>query len=220
MPGTAFAHAAGVSASQAGASVSLADAILRASAWMENYCRQGTPTGDRSLYAISRTERWGMPGTRAWLDGDAVLAVRPGHFPVQSVASVSVTLLDATALSLDVSQSQVASSGRLIEQPLTLTAFTALPVVPSGPLLSRSRRAWVSVAYTGGVSPGSLPYDMAQACVWATSELLGERRNPWGAASVRQGKFALEARLRGDTTGDSILLLQAKAALELYRART
>jgi hypothetical protein len=50
------------------------------------------------------------------------------------------------------------------------------------------------------------------------SELLSQRRNPTGAARVHQGKFELEARLRGDETGDSILLMQAKAALEPYRA--
>jgi hypothetical protein len=160
-PGTAFAHAAGVAASQAGTSGSLADVILRASAWMENYCRQGSATGDRSLYAISRMERWGAPGSRAWLDGDAVLAVRPGHFPVQSVATVTVTLLDGTALSLDTTQTQVVSSGRLIELPLTLTSYASLPVTPGGPLLSRSRRQWVSVTYTGGVTVGELPYDVA-----------------------------------------------------------
>ncbi|MGE5335290.1 MAG: hypothetical protein ACM3N4_11360, partial [Nitrososphaerota archaeon] len=68
-PGTLWPHAPGVSASQAGASGSLAEAILRASAWMEGYCQQGT-SPDRSLYAISRTEQWGMPGTRAWIDRD------------------------------------------------------------------------------------------------------------------------------------------------------
>lgn len=221
-PGTAFAHAAGVSASQAGTGGSLAEALLRASAWMENYCRQGSATGDRSLYSVSRTERWGMPGTRAWLDGDDVLATRPGHFPVQAVASLAVTLTDGTALSLDVSQAQVVSSGRLIEVPVVL-APGAYPVVPSGPLLSRWRRQWVSVTYTGRIAVGqgtTAPYDVQQACVWVTSELLGQRRNPWGAARVRQGKFELEARLRGDLSGDSILLLQAKAALEAYRART
>jgi len=216
-PGTAFAHAAGVSASQAGSGGSLAEALLRASGWIENYCRQGSATTDRSLYALSRTERWGMPGARSWLDGDNVLAVRPGHFPVQSVATLAVTLADGTTLSLDVSQAQVVSSGRLIELPVALIGG-AYPVVPSGPLLSRWRRQWVSVTYTGGIAIGAAPYDVQQACVWVTSELLGQRRNPWGAARVRQGKFELEARLRGDASGDSILLLQAKAALEAYRA--
>jgi len=117
-PGTAFAHAAGVSAAQAGAGGSLAEALLRASAWMENYCQQGSATGDRSLFALGRTERWGMPGVRAWLDADGVLVVRPGHFPVQAVASLAVTLWDGTAVTLDVSGAQIGASGRMIETPV------------------------------------------------------------------------------------------------------
>ena len=53
-PGTRFAHAPGVSASQGGSSGSLANAILRASAWIENYCRQGTGATDRSLFVAAR----------------------------------------------------------------------------------------------------------------------------------------------------------------------
>src|SRR5512143_2068942 len=56
--GTAYAHAAGVSVSQAGASGCLAATILRACGIIENYCQQGSMGGDRSLYAVARTERW------------------------------------------------------------------------------------------------------------------------------------------------------------------
>jgi hypothetical protein len=59
-PGTALAHASGVSASQAGTAGPLAEANLRACGWIENYRRQGSAAGDRSLYALSWTERWGM----------------------------------------------------------------------------------------------------------------------------------------------------------------
>ena len=70
-PGTRWPYAPGISLSQAGATGSLAEVILRASAWIEGYCQQGTAT-DRSLYALSRTEQWDMPGARAWLDRDVV----------------------------------------------------------------------------------------------------------------------------------------------------
>jgi hypothetical protein len=116
-PGTTLAHAPGISASQAGAGGSLADAILRASAWIENYCQQGTPS-DRSLFAASRTERWGMPGRRALLDVDGLLAVRPGHFPVQSVASLALLLPSGAIQSIDASLAQITGEGRLIEAPL------------------------------------------------------------------------------------------------------
>jgi hypothetical protein len=111
-----------------------------------------------------------------------------------------------------ISVSQAGAAGSLAEAPL-LAGLDPLMV------LSRSLRTWVSVTYVGGVTPGALPYDLAQACIWVTSELLAERRNPSGAARIRQGKFELQARPWGDRSGDSTLLLQAKAALEPYRAQ-
>ncbi len=214
-PGTVFAHAPGVSASQAGSGGALAEALLRASAWIENYCRQGASAGDRSLFAMSRVERWGMPSSRAWLDRDDILCLRPGHFPVQSVASLSLESAPGQALSLDVSRVELVASGRLIELPLAATALQPGQVHFTG--VSRGRRQWVVAAYSGGIAIGAVPYEVRQACIWVASEILGQRRNPTGAALVRQGKFELQARPWGDRTGDSSLLLQAKAALEPYR---
>ena len=218
--GTQFAHGAGVSVSQAGSAGALAEVILRASAWIENYCRQGTPGGDRSLFAVSRMERWGMPGTRAWLDRDATLTLRPGHFPVQSVSALSVDLGQGQTIEFDVSQAELPASGRIVEVPLVMSN----PVSPASLALltseglSRSRRQWVVVTYTGGLPVGAVPYDVQQACVWVVSELLGQRRNPTGAAGVKLGKYEVQARPRVDPLADSILLTQAKAALEAYRA--
>jgi len=158
-----------------------------------------------------------MPSARAALDRDNVLLVRPGHFPVQSVAALAVESLPGQSLSLDVTQLELPTNGRLIEAPLSaaLAAAPGQPLAGSG--LSRARRAWVTLTYTGGIPVGAVPYDMQQACIWVASELLAVRRNPSGAALVRQGKFELQARPRGDTTADSILIHQAKAALEPYR---
>lgn len=220
-PGTQWPHAPGVSASQTGSAGALAEVILRASGWIENYCQQGGSAGDRSLYAVSRTERWGAPSLRAALDRDGVLALRPGHFPVQSVSALTLESAPGERLSLDVTQAEVTTGGRQIETPLAAAT-------PSGPVqlglwepgqLSRSRRRWVTITYVGGLTAGAIPYDVQQACVWLVSDLLGARRNPTGAAMVRMGRFELQARPRGDTTGESILMMQAKAALEAYRER-
>ena len=220
-PGTQFAHAPGVSVSQAGTGGALAEAILRASAWIETYCQQGTPTGDRSLFAVSRMERWGMPSARAWLDRDGVLALRPGHFPVQAVTALSVELGVGETVNFDVTQIEQGSGGQVIEVPILL----ANPVNPT-PLallsasgLSRARRQWVVVTYMGGLTIGAAPYVIQQACIWVTSELLAQRRNPSGASDVKLGKYELQQRPRTDPSGDSLLLIQAKAALEPYRAR-
>jgi hypothetical protein len=198
-----MAHAPGVSASQAGAGGSLAEVILRASAWIENYCQQGT-SADHSLFALSRTEKWGMPGRRALLDVDGTLVIRPGHFPVQSVASLAVQLPSGATQNLDLSLAQITGEGR---------PFAVIPTA-----LTRARRQWVIVTYTGGCAAGAVPYDVQQACVWMVSELLSARRNPSGAATVKQGTNELVARPWRDTIGDSILLTQAKAALAAWRS--
>ncbi len=205
-PGLAQTHGAGAALSPAGASGALAETILRASAWIENYCRQGTP-GDRSLYALPRVERWGLPGPRAWLEPDGALVLRPGSFPIQAVTALSVEPSPGAALALDVTQIEAPSGGRLIEVPAPALAG-----------MMRGGRGWLSLSYTGGpAAPGSPPYDLRQACIWVVSDLLAQRRNPSGAAAVKLGAFELQARPRTDPTGDSILLLQAKAALQAYR---
>ena len=208
-PGATQAHAAGVSASQAGAAGALAEIILRASAWAESYCRQGGP-GSRSLFALPRVERWGLPGVRAWREPDGGLTIRPAHFPAQTVTSLTVEAFPGASASLDVSQIELTASGALIEVPAPALAPTALP--PGG-----SSRCWVTVGYNGGVSLGAVPGELRQALVWVVSDFLAQRRNPTGAAAVRMGRFELQARPRDDPSGDSILLLQAKAALQPWR---
>jgi hypothetical protein len=213
--GTTQTHAPGVSASQAGAGGSLAEVILQASAWIENYCQQGT-SADHSLFALSRTEKWGMPRRRALLDVDGTLVLRPGHFPVQLVASLAGQLPSGATQNLDLSLAQITGEGRLIEAPLVITGAAPFAVIPTA--LTRAGRQWVSVTYTGGFAVGAVPYDMQQACIWMVSELLSARRNPSGAATVKQGTNELVARPWRDTTGDSILLVQAKAALAAWRS--
>lgn len=219
-PGTAFAHAAGVSISQAGASGALAEVILRASAWIENYCQQGASGGDRSLFAIQRTERWAMPTMRAHIDRDNTLVVMPGHFPVQSLTSISVELGQGQSLALDATQLELQTTGRLVEIPYMLlggpTVGQQLLLESRG--LSRSQRQWATLTYTGGVSYGAVPYDVQMAAVWVVSDMLSLRVNPTGAAEVNIGKVRRVHRQRGDAVGDSILLLRAHDALEPYRA--
>ena len=158
-----------------------------------------------------------MPGNRAWLERDRVLCLRPGHFPIQTVAALSLESAPGQALSLDVTQIELVSSGRLIEIPLAAGLLQAGQVIFPGAGVSRRRRQWVVATYSGCIAIGTVPYEVRQACFWVASEFLGQRRNPTGAALVRQGKFELQARPWGDRSGDSTLLLQAKSALEPYR---
>ena len=231
-PGTLFAHTAGVSISQAGTAGSLAEVILRASAWVENYCQHGGPAGayggDRSLFAVARTERWAMPSMRAHIDRDSTIVVMPGHFPVQSVSSLTVELGLGQSLALDVSSMEQQTAGRLVEVPYLLlggpTVGQQLMLETKG--LSRSQRQWAVVTYTGGVASGAsgalaselVPWDIGQAMVWVVSELLAQRRNPTGASEYVLGKLRVVQRQRGDLVGDSLLLLRAHDILQPYRA--
>ena len=216
--GTAFAHGPGVSASQSGTAGSLAETLVRASNWVDGYCQQGT-SFDRSLFASQRTERWAIPGRRGGLDVDGILWVRPGHFPVQAVTGLMVDAGYGQTTDLDSTQAEVTSDGRMVEIPaLTLAPVTAgAAATPGLDRSSRFRRQWVSIIYLGGFTPGELPYGIQQATIWVASEMLAQRRNPSGAALLRQGKFEMQLRLRGDPVDESLLLSKARAALEPFR---
>lgn len=220
-PGTAQAHAAGVSVSQGGSAGALAELILRASAWIEGYCQQGSAATDRSLFAATRTERWSMPTSRAYLDRDSVLVVRPGHFPISSVSALSIEFGQGQSLSFDASQVELASGGRLAQLPYLLGASPTpgqqLLLESHG--LSRARRQWAVITYVAGLPVGALPYDVQLACAWIVSDLLALRQNPGGVAEVRLGKKALVAHQRGDLSADSLLMRRAKDALEPYKER-
>jgi hypothetical protein len=220
-PGAALAHGAGVSISQGGTAGALAEIILRASAWIEGYCQQGSPATDRSLYAATRTERWSMPTSRAYLDRDGVLFVRSGHFPITSVSALSVEFGQGQSLSFDVTQVELASGGRLVQLPYLLAASPApgqqLLLESRG--LSRARRQWAVITYAAGLTAGAPPYDVQLACAWIVGDLLALRQNPTGAAELRLGKKALVAHQRGDPSCDSLLMRRAKDALEPYKER-
>jgi hypothetical protein len=198
---------------------------LRASAFVENYCQQGSSGTDRSLFAVARTERWAMPTMRAQIDRDRVIVVMPGHFPVQSVASLTVEFGQGQSLALDVSQVEQAASGRLVEVPYLLLGSPSVgqQMLLETAGLSRSRRQWAVLTYTGGVAYASgsyaaMPWDVQQAAVWVVSDFLAQQFNPTGAAELVIGRVNRIQRQRGDEVGDSILLLRAHDILEPYRA--
>lgn len=218
-PGTLFAHSSGVCVAQGGALGSLPEILLRASAFAEEYCQQGTAATDRSLFAVARTELWGMPSARAYLDRDSVVCCRPGHFPVQSVSAASIQFGQGQSLALDVTQLQN-TGGRLVELPYLLQTSPTVGVqlLLENRGLSRSRRQWLSLTYTGGFTPGSVPYGVAQAVTWIASDLVAQRLNPTGASELDLGKRRVVQRQRGDVVGDSILLLRARDMLDPYRS--
>jgi hypothetical protein len=217
----AFAHAAGVSISQAGSGGCLAEVILDASADAENYCMQGSDATDHSLFALSRTERWEMPSTRAFLTNDLTLSIRTGHFPVQSISALSVDIGLGQTLTLDATHAELPSGGRVVELPYIMTnaltpglEFLLDRFGPYG--FDRSGPYWANVTYIGGFNAGAVPYDFQRAVVLMVSDLLSQRQNPTGASEIGLGKRKLVQRQRGDLVGDSLLLLRAHDLLDNY----
>jgi hypothetical protein len=226
--GLQAAHAAGVCVATGGAAGSLADVLVRASAWVEGYCGQGRPgnASDPMLFALSRSERYRLPGPHAVLDPAGVLTVRPLHFPVQSVSALTLDWGQGQTWTLDASQIEFPETARGFDMPpplpvLGTTGFVGplggLPRAWSDIALSRAGPIWVACTYTGGLTAGALPYDFVQGVGWVACHFLGYRENPTGAAERRLGKKALVSRLRGDIGDESLLLADAKRALAAYR---
>jgi len=206
---------------QGGTLGSLPEILLRASAFAEEYCQHGTAGTDRSLFAVARTELWGMPSSRAYLDRDSVVCCRPGHWPVQSLSAASIQFGQGESLSLDVTQ-LMNTGGRLVELPYLLQTPPTIGVqlLLENRGLSRSRRQWLSLSYSGGFGYGAVPYGVQQAVTWIASDLVAQRLNPTGAAELVLGKRNVTQRQRGDEVGDSILLLRAHDMLDPYRSET
>ena len=76
---TAYQHAAGVNIASAGIAGSLPDMLVRASRRADLYCAQG-PMGapERTLYALSRSEIYRMPTSRAHVTVDMTAESGPG----------------------------------------------------------------------------------------------------------------------------------------------
>lgn len=215
--GTAAAHAAGVNVSSAGASGCLADAIIRASRAMENYCRQGPDGGaDRALYAVARTERTMGPSLRCAFDPDYTLKLRPWRWPVQSLSAASVQYGADAPLGLNISYAALLTDGKVIAIP-----FVALNPPPALIAIIGARGLGFIATWTYIAGPcttdalSSVPDDLRQACYLLVADILAQRQNPYGLSEQQQGKLHRLHRLRGDRW-TTMLHERARELLEPY----
>lgn len=216
---TAYAHSAGVVYCTDGAAGSLGEQIFIASRYIEDdVCHQ-------ALWQTSYTgEILTMPTMRASIDNQANLHFRPRHFPITALFSVSVISNQQLSWSYDPTQAIIDSDQQTVDLPQValLTSngnppnqtYTGNPWVTPGML--RSRNAWVTIAYTAGFAVGSLPPVVTRAATLLTSEMFSQVVNPVGADSINQGKRQVVFAIRGDTSGESLLVKQAKQLLSPY----
>lgn len=223
-PGVTYAHAAGVSISSAGTAGCLASMIARASREIETICKQGGDGAtDRQLFAKSRTEMLSGPNSfRAAFDNEHGLRLRPYHFPITAVASLTVQFGAQSASSIDLTYQEIPDGARSLYIPLARTTGTApIAFYPYG-VWPRNLRFVATLSYTGGPISGSttdsVPFDIKDALYLLLLDQVGRRENPQGAASVRRGDFQFEARLRGDKSGRSLNRTEAEDKLAQYTA--
>ncbi len=217
------AHNAGINVASAGTQGCLADILVRAAAWVESICKQG-PDGatDRTLYAKSRVEKIAGPSQfRAAFDPDGTFILRPYHWPVTAVATLTIQMGAVTAQTIDLTFLQLPDAAKSIRIPAAQALGTSPPIVTYvSSFWPRNYPFMATLTYTGGPIPAatlsSVPADIRQATQHIALHLLAYRRNPYGAADIHQGDFSISARLRGDTSGKSLLLLDAERMLEPY----
>lgn len=206
---TQYAHSAGTSCCSDGASGSLAEAIIEGSASLESITRQAL------LQATVTLEMLPMPTTRAWVDSSRQLTIRPRQFPVQSVSAVNVLYGTAT-LNLDVSTAMIDSIGRMVTFPTISTTGGGNTLPFSGGGLAQETDGFIQMTYVAGYTYSALPSIIKRACTLLVSDILADVFNPTGAASVQMGKRNVAQYLRGDLSGESALVKQARHWLRPY----
>lgn len=213
---TQYVHSGGQAYCTDGTQGSLGQALFEASRWLEDICYQ-------SLWQATYTsEVVAMPTMRAAIDNQGGLNIRPLHFPVTSLSSLSVATSDSSsAIDYDPTEAQIDSLQRLVSVPVLKPLNSGQQSLTSqfSPSLSRSQKAWLSITYTAGFATSTLPWTVTRAAMLLTNEMLAQTANPIGADSISQGKRSVAFVIRGDTSGDSLLVKQAKQLLGRYSAR-
>jgi hypothetical protein len=220
---TQYQHAAGTVYCTDGLSGSLGEQIFIASRWIEdNICHQ-------ALWSTPYTgEILTTPTMRAAWDNQSNLHFRPRHFPVSALTSVLVMVNQQITWNYDPTQAIIDSDQQTVDLPQIALlqsggnspsqVFTGRPWYP--PSSMRQMTAWITIAYTAGFAVGALPAPITRACALLTSEMFSQLVNPVGADQINQGKRSVVFMIRGDTSGESLLVKQATKLLQPYVAES
>ncbi|MBA2285835.1 MAG: hypothetical protein H0W02_10150 [Ktedonobacteraceae bacterium] len=211
---TQYQHLAGVAVCSDGISGSLGEQILTASRWMEDeMCYQ-------PLWSTTYTgEVLTMPTMRASIDNRSNLHFRPRHFPITALSAISIQTSQQNIAGYDPTQAIIDADQQTVDIPnLQVVSNTQGQAASSiwQPGLSRGNNAWIVITYTAGFAVGKLPRTVMRACALLTSECFQQLENPMGADSIQQNKRNVTFMLRGDQSGESLLVKQARKLLSPY----
>lgn len=206
----AFNHAVGVAWCSDGVAGSLADQIVIASAWMEQYCYQPLLTTTWTNEALT------MPSLRASIDNQGNLTFRPRHWPITAITGLKVVYTQSLATTYDATQVLIDGDHRLCSVPnlIQFPAQQSSNSIPPPP--ARNQYAQLQLSYTSGYAYTALPPELKEAGVLVTSDQLAKRHNPVGAPDIADGAIRISSIIRGEKSGDSLLIVRAKHILSRY----
>lgn len=209
---TVFAHNAGIAVCSDGTSnISLAEQIFIASQWVEDICHQ-------SLWVSTYTgEILTMPTMRASINSQGVLWFRPRHFPITALSALSIAEDAITSISYDPTQAIIDSEQQLasVKNLIPLTQGQQTPYTKSPWQRSdRNTQKWLTITYNSGWI--NLPTTIARACSLLVNQCFVELANPLGADQQQEGKRNITFTMRGDTSGESLLVKNAMKLLQPY----
>ena len=208
---TQYAHAVGTPLCSDGTSGSLAQAIIAGSAHVERHV-------EKPLLATTYTnETLRLRSMEAAITSDGTLHFRPRQWPITAVTGLSILLFTGTTLTLDPTQCIISTRAQSVDVPVISTTSGGVSVLAALPPLTQLDQAWIQVTYTAGYAYSALPYDIKQAAIWLTSDVLADRQNESGAADMRLGQKQLTMYLRGDQTGETTFVKRAYSLLDKYK---
>lgn len=212
LTGLQFNHAQYTPCSSKGVLGDLGGEILKASAWVENITRQ-------SLWSTTQLETLRLPSMRASIDNQQVLTFRTKQYPVTAIVSLFIGPNLSTLQQYDQSQAIVDANEMVTVPQLIATGAGSSTYSLVMQQVSRTMNAYLQVTYTAGYTSANMPADIKDAAVLLTNELLARRTNPVGADQFDLADKRIVAALRGDATGDSLLIKKAKFLLSNYTLR-
>jgi hypothetical protein len=207
---TAYAHTQGVALCSDGTAGSLGTQLFTTGQWVEDICHQSLWVSTYSNEILS------MPTMRAALDEQGQLWFRPRHFPITSLSSLSLQVGNYTATSYDASQAIIDGDRQLVQVPTLqpVSSGSQPPYTLLRSTVGRGTKATLTITYNSGYT--QLPNTVQRACSLLVNQCFVELSNPIGADDMMQGRRSVTFTLRGDTSGESLLVKQARKLLQPY----
>ena len=214
-PGLQFQHAAGTPMCSNGILGSLADQIVGACAWLEaDFTYQ-------SLFQATYTnEVLPLPSMQASIDNQNMLLFRPKHFPVTAISAIQLNAIQNQATLFDATQAFIDANQQVVRVPNLVSTGPSGQVFWPQQWFSRTNNMWLTITYTAGYTPAQLPPDIRDVAVLLTSVILSRRQNPTGADQIDFADKRLVATLRGDNTGEGLLVKEARRKASRYKVKT